>query len=120
MDQHGRVTVLDAGSHRRRDDAPGIAALLAALGLVVLPAILALTDSDVLSVQHDGGWLGSPITRFATLQSIGMLVPLVLGALATRRERGREFGSMAVVVALLGNFLLLRAVLALVVTTVLL
>jgi hypothetical protein len=120
LDQHAAVSALDAYPHRRRDAAPGAAALLAALALIALPAVLALTDSDVLSLRRDGAWLGSPITRFATLQSLGMLVPLVLGVLAAARNRGRDYGSMAVLVALLGNFLVLRVLLALVVTTVLL
>jgi hypothetical protein len=48
-----------------------------------------------------------------------MVVPLVLGLVAVRRNRGRDLGVMAVLVALLGNYLLLRVVLALVVRTVL-
>jgi hypothetical protein len=117
--QDARVTALDAGTLRRRDAAPGVVALLGALALLVLPAVLAITDSEVLSGQHDAGWLGSPITRFATLQTVGMAIPLTLGVLAALRDRGRDYGAMAVLIALFGNFLLLRAVLALVVTAVL-
>jgi hypothetical protein len=109
----------DAGGRREREGLLGVVALLGALALVVLPAVLAITDSEVLSALPDSGWLGSPITRFATLQTLGMAIPLVLGVLAALKNRGRDYGTMAVLVALLGNFLLLRAVLALAVTAVL-
>jgi hypothetical protein len=114
-----RGTAPDAGGRRKRDATLGVVALLGALALVALPAVLAIADSEVLSVQRDAGWLGSPITRFATLQSLGLAVPLALGVLAAVRNRGRDYGAMAVLVALFGNFLLLRTVLALLVTAVL-
>jgi hypothetical protein len=112
------VTDIGAGALRPRSALGGVA-LMCGLALLALPAILAIADPGVLGSQHDPGWLGSPITRFATLQTVGMAVPLVLGALAVRRDRGRDLGAMAVLVALLGNYLLLRVLLGLVVRTVL-
>jgi hypothetical protein len=120
LDQHAAVSVAAACPSSRRAHAPGAAALLVAIALLALPAVLALTDPAVLGLRQDGGWLGSPITRFATLQSLGMLAPLVLGVLAAARDRGRDYGTMAVLIAILGNFLVLRVLLALVVTPVLL
>jgi hypothetical protein len=49
-----------------------------------------------------------------------MVAPLLLGLVATVRDRGRDYGVMAVLLALFGNFLLLRVVLTLLVATVLL
>jgi hypothetical protein len=117
--QDARVTDIDAGPFRGAGATQGIAALLAAMALLVLPAVVALVDPDVLSLRHDAAWLGSPIMRFAALQTVAMLVPFTLGVLAVWRNRGRDYGVMAALVAVLGNFLLLRAVLALLVTAVL-
>lgn len=104
---------------RERGPALGVAALIVALALLVLPAALAIVDPGVLSMRRDAQVFGSPITRFATLQTLGMVVPLALGAAAAVRGRGRDYGVMAAAVALVGNFLLLRAVLRIVVTLVL-
>jgi hypothetical protein len=113
------VTETETGRAAVRGVALGVVALVVALALMVLPAILAIADSAVLSTRHDGGWLGSPIDRFATVQALGMIVPFALGALAVARRRGRDYGVLAALVALLGNFLLLRVVLAMLVRTVL-
>ena len=113
------MTDIDAGPFPGVRPTPGVVALIAALALLVLPVVLALVDSDVLSMRSDSGWLGSPIDRFAAVQTVGMSVPLALGTTAVLRDRGRDWGATAVVVALLGNFLLLRVVLAWLVTLVL-
>lgn len=113
------MTDIDAGPLPGARQTPGAVALVTALLLLVLPAALAIVDSDVLSLRRDSGWLGSPIDRFATLQTVAMVVPLGLGAAAVVRNRGRDLGAIAVVVALLGNFLLLRVVLQALVTLVL-
>ncbi len=113
------MTDIDAGRIPGARPTPGVVALVTALALLVLPAMLAILDSDVLSMRHDSAWLGSPIDRFAALQSVGMVVSLVLGVVAVVRDRGRDWGLTAVAVALLGNFLLLRVVLAALVTLVL-
>lgn len=107
-------------SSRARSPVLGVVALILALALIVLPAVLAIIDSDVLSASPDAGWLGSPITRFAVLQTLGMVVPFGLGMTAAVHDRGRDYGLMAAGVALFGNFLLLRALLMVVVTMVLL
>jgi hypothetical protein len=113
--------VIEVGAPlRARGPVLGAVALILALALIVLPAVVAIVDPEVLSLARDSGWLGSPITRFAALQTVGMLLPFVLGATAAARDRGRDLGMMAAAIALLANFLLLRVVLAAVVTLVLL
>jgi hypothetical protein len=67
---------------RARSPVLGAAALILALALVLLPAVLAIIDSDVLSPSRDAGWLGSPVTRFAVLQILGIVVPFALGMAA--------------------------------------
>lgn len=113
------MTDIDAGPLPGVRPTPGVVALATALALLALPAALAIADPAVLGLRHDSAWLGAPIDRFAALQSIGMVVPLVLGAVAVVRDRGRDWGATAIVVALVGNFLLLRVVLAALVTLVL-
>jgi hypothetical protein len=106
-------------SPRERGPALGVLALLVALALLALPAALAIVDPAVLSEHADAGWLGSSIARFAALQTLAMVVPFALGVVAVARDRGQDYGVMAAAVALIGNFLLLRALLAVVVRLVL-
>jgi hypothetical protein len=115
------AAVIEVGAAPRESGrALGVVALGVALALLVLPAALAIVDPDVLSLRHDAGWLGTPISRFAALQSLAMVVPFALGAAAVARDRARDLGLMAAAVALIGNFLLLRALLSVVVRLVLL